>query len=153
MGNAVAGAPANEKIPGTEPGPGQAIYPIALGWQIFTSAFLVAMICATMAGIYFAMVGAASILAAVVVTIFLIVLASAAAWALVEMRTWRVTLASDAIEASSYWRTRRLRRDEIKGCRFAGSGKGGPVLVVAPIASDRKKISIALRYIKKDAAF
>jgi hypothetical protein len=146
-------APPNDEVPGAKPGPGQAIYRITLGWRIVTAVFFTAVICAALAGVYFALTGAMHILGAVFVSMLLIVLASTAVWALVEMFTWRVTFMSDTIEASSYWRTRRLRRDEIKGCRFAGSSHGGRVIVLVPNASDRKKISLALRYVGKDAVF
>ena len=63
-------APPNDEVPGAKPGPGQAIYRITLGWRIVTAVLFTAVICAALAGVYFALTGAMHILGAVFATQF-----------------------------------------------------------------------------------
>jgi hypothetical protein len=85
----------------------------------------------------------------------LVVVAFAAGtvWQLVVFLTWRVTLAPDAIETSTWWRTRRLRREDIAGARLNSTRQGGQTLILVPKDNAGKVITLALRFIARDEPF
>jgi Bacterial PH domain len=128
---------------------------LSLAWRIGVAGVFVLLLCGCLGGIVALLASAADrpsggtlagclILAAIAVII---------AWQLAIFLTWRVTLTPDAIERSSWFSRRRIRRDEIKGLRVHHGGRAGNILVVVPVSPGPKKISLPLRFMQQDPAF
>lgn len=130
-------------------------YRFGLGWRILMTLVLGPLFCLALGVLYVGLTGDKGQLSAATVGTGLIFggFAAATAWLLIEVLSWRVTLAWDSIETSSLWRGRRLRRDQIAGIRYQKSDRTGRILVVIPTAADLKPIALRLRFIGKHEAF
>lgn len=80
-------------------------------------------------------------------------LAALFVWLFAIVLTFRVTLASDAIETSTWWTSRRLHRDQIEGYRQRDRGSGGKFLELIPAVSHAKMIHLPVKFLQPDAAF
>jgi hypothetical protein len=80
-------------------------------------------------------------------------LAALFVWLFAIVLTFRVTLASDAIETSTLWTSRRLQRDQIDGYRQRDRGSGGKFLELIPALSHARKIHLPVKFLQTDAAF
>jgi hypothetical protein len=129
-------------------------YRFTPGWRVFMAAFFSVILAGCLWG-FFGITLADDVplerklMADAVVVAF----AAATVWQLVIFLTWQVRLSDDAIETSTWWRTRKLRRDEIAGARINSTRQAGSILLLVPKDAGGKRMTLALRYIKKDAAF
>jgi hypothetical protein len=80
-------------------------------------------------------------------------LTAASTWLFAIFLSWHVTLTPDAIETSSWWASRRLRRVQIDGCRRRNAGSAGMFLEVVPAAARLKTIRLPLSFMQTDVAF
>lgn len=134
-----------------EPGFGAATYRIALGWRLAAMGVYAVIAAGALAGVCGMLFGATPSAATTLGIALLAGLLALATWAVLVMVKWSVTLSSDAIVASGLWRTRQLGRSEIAGVRLRRSGRAGSNLTLVSARTDRKSISLPLRYMQKDA--
>jgi hypothetical protein len=124
-------------------------------WRVLAAVVFVPVLCGGLAESFLVWSTAADkpIVRTLVACLLLIAFAAGIAWQLVIFLTWRVTLAADAIETSSWLNRRRIRRDDIKGLRINDTGQAGRIIVVVASSAIPRKISLALKFMQKDAAF
>jgi len=130
------------------------IYRFTLGWRVFMAAFFSVILAGCLWGLFSLTLAddvplERKLMADAVVVAF----AAATVWQLVIFLTWQVRLSDDAIETSTWWRTRKLRRNEIAGARINSTRQAGAILLLIPKDARGKRMTLALRYIKKDDAF
>ncbi len=130
-------------------------YRLSRPWRVFVAAVYIVLLCGAVGGICVMLMSASQRPAGAVAVACLVLAAFAAGtvWQLVIFLTWQATLTEDAIETSSWWSRRRLRRDQIEGLRLRSTGQGGRVLTVVPASAGLKKITLALRFMQTDPAF
>ena len=143
--------------PDAPPVPSSKSYRIALGWRVFVAIAYSALLCGAAAGIYWILSSSGEMSVARTLLPCLIAAAFAAGtvWQLVIFLTWRVCFTQDAIETTSWWTRRRLRRDEIAGYRINSAGKGGKILLVVPLVANlnAEDLQNSMAAIATNAAF
>jgi hypothetical protein len=132
-----------------------ATYQFDPGWRIFLAVVASLLFFGALAVEYrvVILIGTQPVGLGVFLFVVFAVLAATFAWLFAILLTWRVTLRPDALETSSWWTGRRLRRVEIDGCRRRNAGSAGTFLDVVPAVARLKTIRLPLSFMRTDAAF
>jgi hypothetical protein len=132
-----------------------ATYQFDPGWRIFLAVVASLLFFGALAAEYriVTLIGTQPVGLGLFLFVVFAVLAAALAWLFGIILTWRVTLRPDAIETSSCWAEKRLRRIEIDGCRRRNAGSAGTFLDVVPAVARLKTIRLPLGFMRTDVAF